>query len=87
MRRGWSLAALALVVAGCGDSGPTDEEQVRATLTAFTRATAAKDYQALCDRIFAPSLIADLKKIGLPCGDRAAAGPRGRAPAAAIPAR
>ena len=30
-------------------------------------ATAAKDYQALCDRILAPSLIADLKKIGLPC--------------------
>ena len=67
MRRGWALAALALVVAGCGDSGPSDDEQVRTTLTAFTRATAAKDYQALCDRILAPSLIADLKKIGLPC--------------------
>ena len=45
----------------------TDEEQVRTTLTAFSRATAAKDYQALCDRLLAPSLIADLKKIGLPC--------------------
>ena len=55
------------LLAGCGDSGPTDEEQVRATLSDFSKATAAKDYQALCDKILAPSLIADLKKIGLPC--------------------
>ena len=67
MRRGWALAALMLVLAGCGDSGPTDEEQVRTTLTNFSRATASKDYQALCDRILAPSLINDLKQIGLPC--------------------
>ena len=67
MRRAAAALALAVVLAGCGDSGPTDEEQVRTTLTAFSRATAAKDYQALCDRILAPSLIADLKKIGLPC--------------------
>ena len=66
MRR-WALAALALAIAGCGESEPTDEEQVRTTLTAFSRATAAKDYQALCDKLLAPSLIADLKKIGLPC--------------------
>ena len=67
MRRALTALALALALAGCGDSGPTDEEQVRATLTDFSRATAAKDYQTLCDRILAPSLIADLKKIGLPC--------------------
>ena len=40
---------------------------MRATLTDFSRATAAKDYQALCDKLLAPSLISDLKKIGLPC--------------------
>ena len=67
MRRCAAALALALALGGCGDSGPTDEEQVRATLTSFSRATAAKDYQALCDRLLAPSLIADLKKIGLPC--------------------
>jgi hypothetical protein len=67
VRRPAAALALALALAGCGDSGPTDEQQVRTTLSAFSKATAAKDYQALCDKILAPSLIADLKKIGLPC--------------------
>jgi hypothetical protein len=68
LRRAAALTlVMALTAAGCGESEPTDEEQVRTTLTAFSRATAAKDYQALCDRLLAPSLIADLKKIGLPC--------------------
>jgi hypothetical protein len=69
VRRGVAALALAcaLAPAGCGEPEPTDEEQVRTTLTAFTKATEAKDYQRLCDRVLAPSLIADLKKIGLPC--------------------
>jgi hypothetical protein len=67
VRRWWAGLALALVIAGCGEKAPTDEEQVRTTLTAFSRATAAKDYQKLCDKLLAPSLISDLKKIGLPC--------------------
>ena len=61
------VVALVVVLSGCGENEPTDEEQVRTTLTAFSRATAAKDYQALCDKLLAPSLISDLKKIGLPC--------------------
>lgn len=65
MRRLAPALAAALALAGCG--GPSDEEQVRDTLTDFTKATAAKDYQKLCDQLLAPSLIADLKKIGLPC--------------------
>jgi hypothetical protein len=62
------LAALALVVVvGCGDQGPTPEEQVRATVTEFGRATAAKDYQTMCDRLLAPKLIEEAESIGLPC--------------------
>ena len=62
-----ALLAVAAVLAGCGEKEPTPEEQVRATLTSFSRATAAKDYQKLCDKLLAPSLVSDLKKIGLPC--------------------
>ena len=62
-----AIVVCVAVLPGCGESEPTDEEQVRTTLTAFSRATAAKDYQALCDRLLAPSLISDLKTIGLPC--------------------
>jgi hypothetical protein len=62
------VAALALaLVAGCGDSGPTAEQQVRTTLTEFGRAITARDYQALCDRVFAPELVDQLTEIGLPC--------------------
>jgi hypothetical protein len=56
-----------LLVAGCGDQGPTPEEEVRATVAAFGRATAEKDYQALCDRLLAPSLVEEVESIGLPC--------------------
>ena len=59
------IAACAL--AGSGDSGPSDEQQIRATLAEFQRATAARDYQALCDKVFAPKLIETVKQIGLPC--------------------
>jgi Putative lumazine-binding len=60
-------AVALLLLAGCGDGGPTPEEQVRSTVTEFGRATAAKDYQALCDRLLAPSLVEDVESIGLPC--------------------
>jgi hypothetical protein len=64
-------AALALLAAslaaGCGEPEPSDEELVRDTVTAFGRATADKDFQALCDRILAPKLIEQVEQIGLPC--------------------
>jgi putative lumazine-binding protein len=56
-----------LLLAGCGDSGPPPEEQVRTAVTEFGRATAAKDYTALCDRILAPELVKQATDIGLPC--------------------
>jgi hypothetical protein len=60
-------ALVALVLTGCGEGGPTPEEQVRSTVTEFGRATAAKDYRALCDRILAPKLVEEVESIGLPC--------------------
>jgi hypothetical protein len=56
-----------LALAGCGSGGPTDEQLVARAVTAFGRATAAKDYRALCDGILAPSLIEQVTSIGLPC--------------------
>ena len=60
-------AVALLILVGCGEGGPTPEEQVRSTVTEFGRATAAKDYQTLCDRLLAPSLVDDVESIGLPC--------------------
>ena len=67
MRRALSAAAVTLaLLAGCG-SDPSSQEQVRTTLDEFGRAMTAKDYQALCDRVFAPVLIDKLTQVGLPC--------------------
>lgn len=61
------LLVCACALAGCGESGPSDEERVRSTLAEFQRATAERDYPALCTRILAPKLIETVKQIGLPC--------------------
>ena len=60
-------ALLALALAGCGDSGPSDEAQIRGALDAFRRATAEKDYATLCEQVLAPQLIRTVEQIGLPC--------------------
>ena len=62
-----AVPAAMLALAACGSGGPTDEQLVARAVTAFGRATAAKDYRALCDRILAPSLIEQVTSIGLPC--------------------
>jgi hypothetical protein len=72
-----TAAAAALAgggLGGCGASGPTDEQQVAQVVNAFGRATAAKDYGALCSRILAPSLIRTVTDIGLPCEQALAKG-------------
>jgi hypothetical protein len=63
------LAALLLVagaVCGCG-GGPTDTEQVHTVVEAFGKASAAKDYQRLCDELLAPKLVDEVESVGLPC--------------------
>jgi hypothetical protein len=62
-----AVGAAVLALGGCGSAGPTDEQLVARAVTAFGRASAAKDYRALCDRILAPSLIEEVTAIGLPC--------------------
>jgi hypothetical protein len=56
----------AVGLCGCG-SGPSDTEQVQAAVEAFGRATAAKDYQRLCDELLAPKLVEEVGSAGLPC--------------------
>ncbi len=58
---------LVVVLVGCGEDTPTDEEQVREVLTGFASAVEARDYQRLCDEIFAEELLQGLQQIGLPC--------------------
>ena len=59
-----AVVAVTGVLAGCGAS---DETKVRATLSALARATAKKDYRALCEDIFASVLVERVEELGLPC--------------------
>ncbi|HWT95513.1 MAG TPA: nuclear transport factor 2 family protein [Solirubrobacteraceae bacterium] len=61
------LALLALVPACGGDDEEDDPEaQVRETLVVYTQAIAAKDYQRLCDELFASALVEQVQS-QLPC--------------------
>ena len=61
-----ALLLVAMGLSGC-ESGPSDSEQVQTTVEAFGRATAAKDYQRLCDRLLSPKLVQEVETQGLPC--------------------
>ena len=70
------LAALLLAVAAaaCGGSGPDEEQAVRATVERYARAVAAKDYDTLCDELFAPELLRGARAQDLPCETALATG-------------
>ncbi len=75
MRLAIALLALAVLAGGCGGSGPDEEEQaVRATVERYARAVAAKDYDTLCDELFAPELLRGARAQGLPCETALATG-------------
>ncbi len=61
-----ALALACAALTGCG-GGPSDADQVRAVVKAFAAATAAKDYQRLCDDLLAPALVQQVVNRGLPC--------------------
>jgi hypothetical protein len=56
---------LAVGLAACGT--PSDDKQIRSTVALFARASAARDYPTLCQRVLAPTLVSKLKIYNLPC--------------------
>ena len=61
-----AVLAVSGVFCGCG-GGPPDTEQVHDVVEAFGQASAAKDYQRLCDDLLAPQLVSEVESAGLPC--------------------
>ena len=47
--------------------GPDDDEQVRETLDRYAVATRDKDYQTICDELYARDLVDRVRAAGLPC--------------------
>ena len=68
MRRVLPILLAAVVLAGCGgDDPPSAEAEVRDVLKTFAGSIEKRDYQVLCDDVFAPVLLEGLASIGLPC--------------------
>ncbi len=61
-----AVLAISGAFAGCGQ-GPSDTDKVHDVVEAFGKASAAKDYQRLCDELLAPKLVSDVESAGLPC--------------------
>jgi hypothetical protein len=61
-----AVLAVSGLLCGCGD-GPSDTELVHDAVEAFGQASAAKDYQRLCDDVLAPKLVSEVESAGLPC--------------------
>ena len=61
-----ALLAVLAALAGCG-GGPSDETLVAQAVSSFGRATAAKDYATMCQKLLSPDLVAKVQQIGLPC--------------------
>jgi hypothetical protein len=62
--RGIALLCSAYVLAGCG---ATAHQQVEAKVQEFARATANRNYAALCNDVLASALVAHLTAAGLSC--------------------
>jgi hypothetical protein len=61
------LAVIVIVVALQLRGGRDDEQLVRDALARFEQASADKDYQTLCDELFASSYVRQTASSGLPC--------------------
>jgi hypothetical protein len=64
----WGLLAVIVVIVALQLRGGRDDEQlVREALSRFETASAHKDYQTLCDDLFASSYVRQTASSGLPC--------------------
>ena len=61
-----AVLAVSGLFVGCG-GGSSDTERVHDAVEAFGEASAAKDYQRLCDDLLAPKLVETVESAGLPC--------------------
>jgi len=65
-----AFAVLAVVVVGAVlllKPGPDDNEAVADTLDSYAAATRDKDYQTICDDLFANDLVERVRAAGVPC--------------------
>ena len=65
-----ALVVLAVVVVGAVlvlKPGPDDNEAVAETLEDYAAATRDKDYQTICDDLYAKDLVERVRAAGLPC--------------------
>jgi hypothetical protein len=64
----WGLLAIIVVIVALQLRGGRDDEKlVREALARFEEASARKDYQTLCDDLFASSYVRQTASSGLPC--------------------
>ncbi len=64
----WGVLAVLIVVVALQLRGGRDDEQlVRDALARFEEASVRKDYQTLCDELFASSYVRQTASSGLPC--------------------
>jgi hypothetical protein len=61
------LAVVVVVAVLSLKPGPDDNKQVRETLDKYAKATREKDYQTLCDSLYATDLVERIRSAGLPC--------------------
>jgi Putative lumazine-binding len=65
-----AFAVLAVIVVGAVlvlKPGPDDNEAVAETLDNYAAATRDKDYQTICDELYAKDLVERVRAAGLPC--------------------
>ncbi|MEA2151129.1 MAG: hypothetical protein QOD69_2959 [Solirubrobacteraceae bacterium] len=61
------LGVVVVVVVLALRPGPDADKEVRATLDRYATATRLKDYQTLCDSLFARNIVDGLRSASLPC--------------------